>query len=156
MYVDKISVKPFLHCSIPTKFRNFSGTRACDFNVCINGGTCNQRAGAGNEADYTCTCLPAYTGNNCELVAITCSPVSIVYGTNSVPLTVPGTNTGKTQTGVSFACAQLPLLTWQYKASVSELSCFGLNTVPSRYNRYWFTCIDIRCSAIFRLTLITV
>ena len=35
----------------------------CNPNPCVNGGTC--RAVPGDD-EYKCTCLPEYTGENCE------------------------------------------------------------------------------------------
>ena len=34
----------------------------CDGSPCENGGSCEIRAGS-----YICTCLPAYTGVNCQI-----------------------------------------------------------------------------------------
>ncbi|XP_078373538.1 uncharacterized protein LOC144657116 [Oculina patagonica] len=49
----------------------------CSFNPCVNAATCQDL-----HLDYTCTCLPGYTGKNCSQDINDCSPNPCQHGGN--------------------------------------------------------------------------
>uniref|UniRef100_K1RUJ1 Versican core protein n=1 Tax=Magallana gigas TaxID=29159 RepID=K1RUJ1_MAGGI len=51
----------------------------CDSNSCQNGGTCHN----GNN-QYTCSCLPGWTGTNCEIDIDECASTPCMYGNDCI------------------------------------------------------------------------
>lgn len=75
---------PGQHCVLttpcPAHFRhNCVDINECDSNPCQNGGTCHN----GNN-QYTCTCLPGWTGTNCEIDIDECASTPCMYGNDCI------------------------------------------------------------------------